>query len=313
MDQTTVSEKQASRTEAVSATTAISVGTAPVNWNNDDLSNWRRRLPLAEMLDAMVNAGYSGTEYGAGFPRDPNELRDELEPRGLLLCGSYQWLHFQHSTVFTLELAELDGVLRALAGLDCRNLIVSSAMTPERIALAGNVPPDGTSGLTPEGWQALADGLAKVRDRAAAWDIRVHYHNHVGSHVESPNEVERLVEVMPNGVDLCFDTGHYAFGGGDPVAFVRRHASLIGYLHLKDVDKTVLAEARAERLGFLNALRRYVFSELGQGAVDVPAIIAALRSANYGGWVIVEQDTCKDDPTKTATRNRTYLRSTCEI
>ncbi|MFL5761806.1 MAG: TIM barrel protein [Thermomicrobiales bacterium] len=309
----TVRSKQSSMTDPQGRLSALEVGTAPVNWNNDDLPQWRRHVPLAEMLDAMTRAGYSGTEYGTGFPRDPGELRAELEPRSLKLTGSYQWLHFQHATVFALELTELDNVFRALAGFDCANLIVASAMTPERIAIAGRVPDDGSSGLPERGWATLAEALARVRDRAAAWDIRVHFHNHVGSHVESPPEVERLLEELPDGVDLCFDTGHYAFGGGEPLRFVQQHADRIGYVHLKDVDQTVVNEARSEEFGFLNALRRFVFTELGNGGVDIPAVIAALRDSRYGGWIIVEQDTCKGDPTETAKQNRAYLRSTCGI
>jgi inosose dehydratase len=313
MDQIRSSSAQSSTLDEKRRETAVSVGTAPVNWNNDDLPNWRPQIPLSEMLDGMASAGYSGTEYGAGFPRDPAELHAELEPRGLQLCGSYHWLHFQHPTVFALELIDLDNVFRALSGLNCHNLIVASAMTPERIAIAGQVPADGKSGLPELGWAALANGLEKVRDRAEAWEIRVHYHNHVGSHVESPDEVKHLVSILPAGVDLCFDTGHYSFGGGDPLSFVRQHSSSIGYVHLKDVDRTVLNEAREQHLGFLNALRRYVFSELGKGAVDIPAVVSTLQAAGYAGWIIVEQDTCEGDPTETAKRNRDYLRSTCGI
>jgi inosose dehydratase len=313
MDQVKASSAQSPTLNPKRPQTAVGVGTAPVNWNNDDLPNWRPQIPLEAMLDAMASAGYSGTEYGAGFPRDVGELRAELEPRSLQLCGSYQWLHFQHPTVFALELIDLDNVFRALSGLNCHNLIVASAMTPERIAIAGQVPADGKSGLPASGWTAMANGLEKVRDRAEAWNIRVHYHNHVGSHVESPDEVEHLVSILPSGVDLCFDTGHYAFGGGDPLSFVRNHSNSIGYVHLKDVDKTVLNQARDQHLGFLNALRLYVFSELGKGGVDIGAVVSTLQSSGYVGWIIVEQDTCEGDPTETAKRNRDYLRSTCGI
>jgi inosose dehydratase len=311
---------QAARSEVTSSVASdldrqgtLAVGTAPVNWNNDDLPNWRPFFQLSNMLEAMSGAGYSGTEYGARFPRDPVELKSELEPRGLSLCGSFQWFHFHHPNVFALELADLDNVLKALSSLDCHNLIVASAMTAERIAIAGQVPEDGGAGLPDQGWSALADGLVKIRDRAATYEVRVHFHNHVGSHVESPAEVERLVEQLPIGVDLCFDTGHYAFGGGDSLHFVERFADKIGYLHLKDVDKSVLKEAQRDHLGFLNALRKFIFCELGQGMVDVPAIVSRLQSSGYTGWIIVEQDTCQGDPTETAARNRKYLQTACGI
>ncbi len=313
MDRAATSQTTSSVESDLDRQGTLAIGTAPVNWNNDDLPNWRPLVPLSDMLDAMSSAGYAGTEYGALFPRDPAELRTEIEPRGLSLSGSFQWFHFQHPNVFTLELAELDNVLQALSFLDCHNLIVASAMTAERIAIAGQVPDDGTAGLPDKGWSALTDGLAKIRDRAATYGVHVHFHNHVGSHVESPAEVNRLVRELPSEVDLCFDTGHYAFGGGDSLQFVERHADKIGYMHLKDVDKSVLDEAQREHLGFLNALRRFIFCELGQGMVNIPDIVFGLRSSGYSGWIIVEQDTCEGDPTETARRNREYLNTACGI
>jgi inosose dehydratase len=284
-----------------------------VNWNNDDLPNWRPHVPFTKMLDAMASAGYQGTEFGADFPRDPAQLKTRLDQRNLELCGSYNWFHFHEVERFSVELADLDQVFRALAGVGCRNLIVASAMTPERISIAGRVPGDGSASWSTQEWRRLRDGLAQLRDRAQEWQIEVHYHNHVGSHVESPDEVETFMQYLPDEVDLCFDTGHYAFGGGDAADFVRKNASRIGYLHLKDVDPNVLANARDSHLGFLDALRNYVFCELGQGSAGIPQIISTLGSSGYSGWVIVEQDTCPNDPTETAKRNRAFLRDACGI
>jgi inosose dehydratase len=313
MDRATVSEQQLEISASGRSVQSMAVGTAPVNWNNDDLPNWRPPVAFSEMLDAMAAAGYSGTEYGAGFPRDPVELQAEFNARDLELCGSYHWFHFQDAKKFSNELDALDPIFRALSSVGCTNLIVASAMIPERIGVAGRVPTDESMGWSRFEWEALQLGLARIRDRAAGWRITPHFHNHVGSHVESPSEVERLVTLLPEGVDLCFDTGHYAFGGGDPVAFVQRHAGRIGYLHLKDVDENILALAKRSGRGFLDALRQYIFCELGQGAVDIPQIVATLKNTGYSGWVIVEQDTCPGDPTATARRNREFLRSVCEI
>jgi len=313
MDPATLSEDQLEKRTARRIVQRMAVGTAPVNWNNDDLADWRPHVSFVDMLDAMASAGYSGTEFGADFPRDPIELQAALSARDLDLCGLYHWFHFQDSNQFSAELEALEPVFEALASVGCTNLIVASAMTPQRIDVAGRVPEDGSTSWSEAEWNSLCHGLAQIRDRAAIWGIRPHFHNHVGSHVESPSEIEHLVALLPEGVDLCFDTGHYAFGGGDPVSFVERHASRICYLHLKDVDGNILASARQSRLGFLDALRQYIFCELGQGAAGIPRIIATLKDAGYSGLVIVEQDTCPGDPTATAQRNRDYLRAVCGI
>ena len=294
--------------------TALRVGTAPVNWNNSDVPNWRPPTPFPAILDEMSAAGYAGTEHDRQFPDDPAELNASLAARGLALCASYQWVRLSPETGIVEDLRAIDGILDLLTAAGSDVLVVADAMTPARIALAGRVPADGSRGLDDAGWARLAQNLTAVAARASARGVRACYHNHVGSFVESSEECGRLVELLPDtGATLCFDTGHFAYGGGDPTAFVRAHSDLIGHLHLKDVDPDILTQAKREGLGFIDALRRIVFCPFGQGMVDVPAIVNSLQSVNFAGWVVVEQDTCLGDPTAMAAANRDYLRSTCGI
>lgn len=293
---------------------APSVGTAPVNWNNDDLLDWRTPVPFPAILDEMAAAGYAGTEYGGNFAQEPEVLRRELAARHLRLAGSYQWLHLRDHATLETEMGRLSGTLDLLTAAGSTNLIVADAMSPERIAIAGQVPEDGSAGLDDEGWSRLAGGLRLVAELAEALGVRIHYHNHVGTHVETPAEVERfLAEIEGSDVDLCFDTGHFAYGGGNPTEFVLRHRDRIGYLHLKDVDAEMLAVARVEKLSFLDALRRCVFCEFGDGMVDIPRVVDTLRGGGYRGWIIVEQDTSRKPSTESAAASRRYLRERCGI
>lgn len=292
----------------------IRVGTAPVNWNNSDVPDWCRPTLFPQILDEMVRAGYEGTEHDRQFPDDPAVLRAALVERGLALCASYQWLRLSPETGIEEDLTNLDSILEMLTAVGCDRLVVADAMTPERIALAGRVPDDGSAGLDEAGWRRLGAHLARVVEKARAKGVRVCYHNHVGSFVESPAECARLLELLPEtGAWLCFDTGHYAYGGGDPTAFVREHSDVMGHLHLKDVHPGILARSRSEGWSFLQALRHVIFCPFGEGMVDVPAIVRDLQKANFDGWVIVEQDTCLGDPTAQATAHRHYLRSHCGI
>jgi inosose dehydratase len=293
---------------------SIRVGTAPVNWNNGDVPDWRTPTPFPRILDEMAAAGYEGTEHDLQFPDDPVMLRAALAERRLTLCASYQWVHFSAETGIEADLATIEAILDMLVAVSCPTLVVADAMTPERIALAGRVPADGSAGLDEAGWNRLATNLTRVAERAHAHGIRTVYHNHVGSYVESPEECAHLVELLPaTGASICFDTGHYAYGGGNPTAFVREHSALIGHLHLKDVDPAILAQARTAGWSFTDALRRIVFCPFGGGMVDIPAIVSALQEAGFDGWVVVEQDTCAGDPTERATAHREYLRSCCGI
>ena len=292
----------------------IRVGTAPVNWNNSDVPDWRDPTPFPEILDKMAAAGYAGTEHDRQFPDDPAALRESLAARGLALCASYQWVRFSAEQGIDEDLANVDEILAMLVALDCRTLVVADAMTPERKAIAGRVPADGSRSLDEAGWRRLAQNLTRVAERAAKRGIRATYHNHVGSFVESPGECARLVELLPaTGATLCFDTGHYAYGGGDATAFVREHSNLIGHMHLKDVDPDILSQAQSAGWSFADALRKVIFCPFGEGVVDIPAIVEALRRASFDGWVVVEQDTCLGDATDRAAANRDYLRSMCGI
>lgn len=290
------------------------VGTAPINWNNGDIAGWAPFVPFPQILDEMVAAGYGGTEYGAEFPAEAAPLRQALAAHGLTLSGSFRWLPLLDDAQLAADRPALEAQLRLLADVGGRNLIIAVAMTPERIALAGHVPSDGSAALTDEQWDQLGRNIAEVARIAHGYGVRPHFHNHVGTFVETPAEVERLLAVLdPSLVDLCFDTGHYAFGGGDPAAFVARHHDRIGYLHLKDVDPAVLARVRERGEGFLDALRQCVFSEFGQGMVDIPGIVQTLRDSGYNGWIVVEQDTSSRPATESARASRDYLRDNCGI
>lgn len=287
------------------------IATAPVNWNNDDLANWRPPVPFADLLDQMRAAGYTATELGSNFPPAVGVLSSVLSTRDMSLSGAYQWLPLRNATRLADALGTLENKLSLLQTCRCHDLIVADALTPERVALAGHVPTDGSASLDEQGFARIVDGVARTAELANRFGLAVHYHNHVGTYVETPGEVNRLLPLLEtHGLDLCFDTGHYAYGGGDPVAFVATHAAHIGYLHLKDVDAAVLPEAKRQLWSFLEALTNIVFAPLGEGIVDIPGIIGSLRDNNYAGWIVIEQDTCAGDPTETARQNLRYLQRT---
>ena len=273
-----------------------------------------RPCHFRHILNEMAAAGYAGTEYNPMFGSDAEQLNAELSARNLRLAGSYQWLHLRDHETLDQEMVGLQTTIGMLVACGSSDLIVADAMSPHRIALAGHVPPDGSAGLSDDDWSLLAAGLRLVCEQATASGVRVHYHNHVGTYVETPAEVDRfLEETAGDDLDLCFDTGHYAYGGGDPTAFALKHGAKIGYLHLKDVSASVLAEARSQGWSFLDALRHIIFCEFGEGIVDIPRVIDVLKANEYAGWVIVEQDTSARDSTESAKASRAYLRRTSGI
>lgn len=287
---------------------SLRLATAPVNWNNNDIPDWRPVTPFPTILDRMREAGFDASEYDDAFGTEPRILLDEASRRSMTWCGTYQWVDFLDSGHLDTAIRALTPKLDLMEAINCRNLIVADSLRPHRVALAGRVPDDGSASLLPSQVRTLAESVHRLADVARDRHIAVRYHNHVGTWIEAPHELDTLIACLdPEKVDLCFDTGHYAYGGGDAAAFIRERHDWIGYLHLKDVDAQVLRSSRQLGLSFIEALKRYVFSPIGQGSADIPMILDLLTVTRYNGWVVVEQDTCEGDATRTAQANRDFI------
>jgi inosose dehydratase len=186
-----------------------------------------------------------------------------------------------------------------------------NASVPEREQRAGRITM--ADGLSDAQWDVFAAGAnlvaGAVRD---ATGLRTVFHPHCGGYVETAAEIDSLMRrTDPSTLGLCLDTGHVVYGGGNPLDVLDRHARRIWHVHFKDCHPQRAAEARAAGLGYLAAVRARLFCELGAGAVDFPAVLAALHRHAYTGWIVVEQDVFpgQGSPAESAARNRAYLRS----
>lgn len=287
----------------------IRVATAPMNWNSDDLSDLRPPMPIEQVLDEMVQAGYEGTEYGTGLPSEPAALAALLGRYGLALASNFCWVSFEDRRNHGREVSRALTVARTLSAMHVPDLILGLRGSTERIALAGRVPTDGSAGLTETQWRAVADGIDELAKACESLGVRLSVHPHAGSYVETREELDILLRrIDARALGLCVDTGHLVYGGGDPGEVVRTFGSRIRYVHIKDVDPDVLAQCQVRGIGFLDALRRYVFCGLGKGSVDLPGFVDGLERAAFSGWMVVEEDTSPDPPLVAAQRNRRYLR-----
>ena len=282
------------------------IATAPVNWNNPDVPEYRAWLPYQRMMDEFVEAGYDATEWGPGMPEDPAELKAELDKRGLDMVGAFVGLGFRDAGRHDEEMAKAMTIARRLHATGGRLLIAAEAGDDRRRGEAGHV--DESRGLTDEQWRNLAEGLHDLADTLVPMGMRVVFHNHVGTYVETPAETARLLdETDPAKVGWCLDIGHLAYGGGDSLEMLPAYGDRVTHIHLKDVDGEILARAKAEGWSFGQALKAYIFPPLGQGIARVPEVVAALLARGYDGWFVLEQDTCAGDPKDVARVNREYL------
>jgi len=279
-----------------------------------EVEEWSTPLEYTTFLDELNSAGYRGTELGPyGYmPVDAKELGGELRRRSVELISAFVPLKLKEREM-DLEPARAVGYL--LSGLGAHHLVIADALWPEREAIAGRVEENAVR-LSDREWATAADNIRAASSVASEFGLRCVFHHHAGTYIETPAEVSRLLEV--SDVGLCLDTGHYVYGGGDPVDAVRTFGKRVEYLHFKDVDANRLAQARGKKLGFLDGVRAGVFCELGKGCVRFPDLLAELDRIGYDGWAVVEQDVdprskSGKTPLDSAKASREYLRKSLGI
>ena len=292
----------------------IKVANAPCSWGVIEGIDGERG-GYARVLDEMHATGYAGTELGDwGFmPTDPEQLRDELAKRQLKLLSSWVSVHLHDASKHTQSEAECVRTAHQLAmvgGPDCFIVLGNDPYAdPVRTKCAGRITPG--QGMSEAQWQVFAEGTNRVaRAVKRETGLRTVFHHHIGTWIETPQETARLLRMTdPDVLGLCFDTGHYRFGGGDPLTGLKQHANRIWHVHFKDHDPDIAEQSRQRGWSGVQSVEHGVFCELGQGDVDFPAVLAALKKMNYAGWIVVEQDVLPGmgSPKESAQRNREYL------
>lgn len=288
----------------------ITIGSAPDNWGVWFPSD-PRQTPWPRFLDELVEAGYTWTELGPyGYlPTDLPTLQAELSRRGLQVTGTFASGPLSDPAAWPDLERQILGAGELLAALGAKfQVLIDSPYTDERTG-----QPLRPARLDPAGWQRLLATTHRAADLARSrFGLQLVFHPHAETNVEYEDQIEQLLADTDSSIALCFDTGHHAYRGGDPVAFMRRHHARIPYLHLKSVDADVQRRVAAEGIPFGAAVGLDMFCELAHGVVDFAAFRDVLRDINYDGWAIVEQDMYPapfDKPLPIAKRNRAYLRA----
>jgi inosose dehydratase len=266
---------------------------APDSWGVLDYPGPSWNQSYEKMLDEMVTAGYTGTELGpyGFFPTDPSVLKPQLDKRKLKLLGSFVPVVLSDPASAGIAVEHIRKVGNLLATLKAPFLVLADAQSDERNGISGRVPADGSAGLSPAQWKNVAKVVEEAAKVSAEFGLDLVFHPHVATYVETPEECERFFDVTSHtGIGLCLDTGHCEYGGGDTVTEAAKFASVLRFLHIKDVDKKVLAESRRKKLTFEQAIEEKVFTIIGQGAIDFPGLFRLLVKNNYSGWMVIEQD-----------------------
>ena len=288
----------------------IKTGTAPDSWGVW-FPEHEAQTPWNRCMDEMAEAGYAGLELGPwGYlPNTVETLRPELEKRNLELVAGTVGANF-------LDDADVENMMRTID--DAAELIKNFA-SAKYIVLLPAMYTDLQTGeqvmnpdLTDAEWKKYTGNVQKVADYVRnKHGLIPTFHPHVDCHVETEDEIEKLLN--DTDVDLCFDTGHHVYGGGEPISFYKEHADRIPYIHIKDCDLAVKAEMDKNGWSFAKAVTKDIMVEPGKGSIDFKKFREALEEKDYEGWVVVEQDLFPvksfDIPLPIAKRTREFLSS----
>ncbi len=286
----------------------ICFGTNPIAWSNDDMPELGGDTPLETCLAEAREAGFTGIEKGNKFPTGAAALQAVLARHGLTFVSGWYGAALRHRDVAD-EIAAMRPHLDLLRACGCAVMVF--AETSDTVQGKRRVPVAERPVMREAEWPVFLDRLGRLGDWMAGEGVRIAFHHHMGTVIETAAEIDRLLAGTPDSVGLLFDTGHLAFAGEDPAAVARRWAHRINHVHAKDVRPDLLARAREQRWSFLDSVVQGVFTVPGDGCIDFAAALRPIADAGYDGWLIVEaeQDPAKAHPLTYAKAGYLHLRA----
>jgi inosose dehydratase len=277
----------------------IRLGIAPIGWSNDDLPELGGDLPLEQCLRESREAGYAGVEKGGKFPLDPQVLRPILAEHDLALITGWFSGELRHGTVDS-EKERIAAQLRLFTELGAPVMVY--AETTGTVQNRIEVPVADRPRMPHEEFKRYGEKLTHLAEWLRAEGCPMSFHHHMGTVVETEEEVDWLIANSGDEVGLLFDTGHLTFAGGRIPDTIRRHGRRINHVHCKDIRADVLERLRAENWSFLTGVIEGVFTVPGDGSIDFRQVAGLLAEIGYRGWVVVEaeQDPAKANPLEMA-------------
>ncbi|TNH00522.1 myo-inosose-2 dehydratase [Testudinibacter sp. TR-2022] len=293
----------------------VKLGIAPIGWTNDDLPELGAENTFEQCVSEMALAGYEGCEVGNKYPRDVKVLKHKLDVRGIQICNAWFSTFFvdgkKEQTI--KDFIEHMNFLHAMGAkvIGCSEQSRSIQGQKKAIFKEKTVFNDAE-------WQLLAEGYNELAKIAAEKGMKVCLHHHMGTGIQTPQEVDRYMEVTNDDVYLLFDSGHLYYSEGSQQAMLdvlEKYIDRIVHVHLKDVRDDVVAEVKANDLSFLEGVKKGTFTVPGDGVIDFKPIFAILEKHDYKGWMVVEaeQDPALANPFEYALKGRKYIKDVAGV
>jgi inosose dehydratase len=275
----------------------IRYGTNPIAWSNDDDWSIGDHLSLEDCLEDCRRIGFDGIEKGHKMPDDGAALKAKLGEYGLRFVGAWHSTHLLINDIATetAALARSIDFVKAAGGdhinaCECSN------------AVHGNdsVPVNDRPVMTEAEWARFSAGYEALSAFAAERGIAMGYHHHMGTVIESAEDIHRFMAMAGPHSRLLLDTGHARFGGADPAELARRYMDRVSHIHVKNIRPAIMRAVRQRGLSFLEGVRRGAFTVPGdpEGCIDFAPVLAAAAAGGYAGWLVIEaeQDSAVRNP-----------------
>jgi len=289
----------------------VSLGIAPIGWTNDDLPELGAENTFEQCVSEMALAGFTGTEIGNKYPKDPAVLKKALELRGMQVCNCW------FSTFFTTRpeeetIAAYRKQMDFLYQMGAKVIGCSEqgeGIQGQQLPIFGERKPV----YSDDQWNRLCSGMNKLAEIAAEKGMKCSLHHHMGTGIQTPEEIDRFMEETDSNVYLLFDSGHIYFSEGTQEAvdvLIDKYIDRIAHVHLKDVRASKRKETLEKEMSFLDAVKNGTFTVPGDGDVSFDHIFKVLEESRYSGWMLVEaeQDPAKANPLEYAIKARKFIR-----
>lgn len=289
---------------------SVKIGISPIAWQNDDLPDLTADYTMEQALKDAREIGYTGVERGQRMPGDTEGLRAYLDSNQIALCGGW----CSGASLVNDFAAERDAVreqVQQFVALNSPCIVYAECSNTVQGQIG--TPVNSRPKLSRDEVLAYAAKLGELAKWMADQGMPMAYHHHMGTIIESEDDVNWLMEGSGPELKLCFDTGHLLFGGGDVLATLNRWGDRIQHVHFKDIRPEVVQDTRENDRSFLDAVIAGAFTVPGDGCIDFQAVANALAAMEYDGWIVVEaeQDPAKAPPYEYSKMGYEHIVSVC--
>jgi inosose dehydratase len=293
----------------------VKLAIAPIGWTNDDMPELGAENTFQQIVSEMALAGFTGSEVGSKYPRDPAVLKPMLDIRGVQICNAWFSTFFANGDKAKTidEFINHRDFLHAMGAKVIGCSEQSKSIQGTSLSVLDEKPY-----FTDEEWQLTADGYNELAKLAAEKGMQVCLHHHMGTAIQTTEEIDRFMAITNDDVFLLFDTGHAYYSEGSQakmLAILEKYLPRINHVHLKDVRDEVVAEVRSQKLSFLDGVKKGTFTVPGDGVIDFRPVFKILDESGYKGWMVVEaeQDPALANPFEYAVKARKYIRETAGL